>query len=438
MNKIENVIFSACAKIKDKMTTTPKIREVNMVPISTVKKEVLSDDENEDVVLCKMCNKGFVSEMALLNHARVEHLDEYMAGEELCVKQSCKKRKLMQDDEEQIKIKTEALISSMEPTDMMSLASNDISYIIINNGQPEIKKWKRLNGKTMKVIKSSAVKKKEVKAISGPFECLQPSPHNSEGLCHQMFLSCCEYSTHYRDEHTRRRKALKCQVCEKPLVENDSLYPHCCEVCGMSFPSTKDLKDHTQTAHIKLKPFQCNICLKRFTQQAGVQQHMRMHSGDRPFKCTFCPKAFTQKSGLDQHLRIHTKIKPYRCIICDKSFCQSVHLQQHMRTHTNVAPFKCGICQKRFKQSSHLNYHVKYHNNATMSEDQKKKYTTLMKLVGKSDRSIEVEVDAVDERMLGHVENVASVESVDDVESVENVDNIGNVEEFVVSGSSGW
>ena len=27
---------------------------------------------------------------------------------------------------------------------MMSLASNDISYIIINNGQPEIKKWKRL------------------------------------------------------------------------------------------------------------------------------------------------------------------------------------------------------------------------------------------------------------------------------------------------------
>lgn len=51
---------------------------------------MLSDDENEDVVLCKMCNKGFVSEMALLNHARVEHLDEYMAGEELCVKQSYK------------------------------------------------------------------------------------------------------------------------------------------------------------------------------------------------------------------------------------------------------------------------------------------------------------------------------------------------------------
>lgn len=49
-----------------------------------------SDDEYEDVVLCKMCCKEFVSEMALINHTRVEHLDEYVAGEELSVKQTYK------------------------------------------------------------------------------------------------------------------------------------------------------------------------------------------------------------------------------------------------------------------------------------------------------------------------------------------------------------
>ena len=106
-----------------------------------------------------------------------------------------------------------------------------------------------------------------------------------------------------------------------------------------------------------------------------------------------------------------------------------------MRTHTNVAPFECGICHKRFKQASNLNRHVKLHKKAAMSEDQKKKYATFMKLVDKSDRSFEVEVkvevDAEDEGVLGHVESVASVESVDDVESVENV---GNVENFVTSG----
>ncbi|CAH0730884.1 unnamed protein product, partial [Brenthis ino] len=425
INKINNLIFSAYAKVKDKMPP-PKVREVNVIPITKVKREVLSEDEDEDMVSCRMCNKTFVSEIALLNHARVEHLDEYMAGEELCVRPNVKqKRKFTDKEQEQIKIKTEALISSMEPTNIMSLASNDVSYIIIKDGQPEVKKWKKDklkndNDKSVKIIKTVVKKEREVKAISGPFECLQPSPHNSEGLCHQIFLSCCEYSTHFRDEHTRRRKALRCQVCEKPLLENDQLAPYSCQVCGMGFENTKDLTEHNQTAHLKLKPFQCNICQKRFTQQGGVHQHMRMHTGDRPFTCTFCPKAFTQKSGLDQHLRIHTKVKPYRCIICNKSFCQSVHLQQHMRTHTNVAPFQCGICQKRFKQSSHLNYHLKYHNPANMTEEQKKKYAELVQLIG-TKGMLEVEIDTVQPGLF--LEQVESDEVTEYIVSDNNWEN---------------
>ncbi|XP_073966161.1 uncharacterized protein [Choristoneura fumiferana] len=159
---------------------------------------------------------------------------------------------------------------------------------------------------------------------------------------------------------TAETKGVRCQVCEAPLTPAHA--PHACQVCGLGFETIDELTDHTNNAHVKLKPFECSVCHKRFTQQGGVQQHMRMHTGDRPFPCTFCPKAFTQKSGLDQHLRIHTKVKPYRCVICDKKFCQSVHLKQHMRTHTHVAPFQCALCQKRFKQSSHLNYHLKAHN----------------------------------------------------------------------------
>ncbi|CAH2208451.1 jg25438 [Pararge aegeria aegeria] len=114
-----------------------------------------------------------------------------------------------------------------------------------------------------------------------------------------------------------------------------------------------------------MKPHQCSICSKRFTQVGGLQQHMRMHNGIRPFVCKFCNKAFTQKAGLDQHLRTHTKVKPFKCIICCKCFSQSVHLRQHMRTHTNIQPFGCPICKKRFKQSSHLNFHMRSHMDET-------------------------------------------------------------------------
>ncbi|XP_049884205.1 zinc finger protein 850-like isoform X2 [Pectinophora gossypiella] len=367
------------------MAGTQQHRFVNVVPNVKIKKEVLSSDD-ENCVSCRICNKSFASDMALRNHARMEHIDAYATGDPSSWTQPEVKKPSKESQEQMIKLKTEKIISSMAPADLMTLASDDVSYIIIKAENPPESQPRKRKSETEKVEKVPAKKdrekEKEVRPITGPFECLQPSTLVADGTCHQIFFSCCEYSAHFRDEHTRRRKGLRCQVCEKPLVASyEPLAPYSCVVCGAGFQTSKELSDHKATDHIKLKPFQCGVCLKRFTQQGGVQQHMRMHTGDRPFHCTFCPKSFTQKSGLDQHLRIHTKMKPYRCVICSKSFCQSVHLRQHMRTHTNVSPFQCGICQKRFKQSSHLNYHLKNHNQVNMTEDQKTEYKKLISLM---------------------------------------------------------
>ncbi|XP_052748051.1 zinc finger protein 235-like isoform X2 [Galleria mellonella] len=376
-------------------------RYVNVVPNIKIKKEVVEDDD-EVIVHCRLCSKGFVSEMALRNHARMEHFESFATGDSkvwMRTPPSSPKRNASPDRFDpniQIKKETEELLSTMEPGNLMSLASEDVSYIIIKaEDLPNLKATKKKDVKVMKVPKPVTTKKEKEppQPITGPFECLQPSTLVADGTCHQIFFSCCEYSVHFRDEHTRRRKGHRCQVCEKPLLLCDEAIPYPCEVCGVGFQTNKELMDHMSIVHVKLKPFECTVCYKRFTQQSGVQQHMRMHTGDRPFPCTFCPKAFTQKSGLDQHLRIHTKVKPYRCVICNKAFCQSVHLKQHMRTHTNVSPFQCGICQKKFKQSSHLKYHLKNHNPSNMTEEQKHKYA---ELVGMIQKEVEMEVDPVE------------------------------------------
>ncbi|XP_041983781.1 zinc finger protein 771-like [Aricia agestis] len=376
------------------------IRLVNVVPVTKIKKE-LSDNE-EDEVTCKVCAKGFASEVALNNHARNEHIDEYISGEDLCNRPRKRKRQtLTKAEEEAMEIKKQEVLSSMEPADLTALASKEVDYILIKADDDPDEPKRRSKEKSGTKAKAPKTPRQNSKAnvvplpITGPFECVMPSTQAPEGLCHQIFLSCCEYSLHHRDEHTRRRKCNRCQVCEKPLSSGYSESPFPCLVCGMGFESNKELTAHTNVAHIKLKPYQCSICSKRFTQQGGLQQHMRMHTGERPHACTFCPKTFTQKSGMEQHLRIHTKVRPYRCVICEKTFCQSVHLQQHMRTHTNVAPFECGICQKRFKQSSHLNYHLKNHNPFNMTEEQKKKYAGLLGMIEKN--LVEVEVEALEQ-----------------------------------------
>ncbi|KAM3955256.1 uncharacterized protein ACR2FA_010861 [Aphomia sociella] len=408
-----------------------QVRYVNVVPNVRIKKEVIEDDD-EDMIYCRLCCKGFASEIALRNHARMEHMESFATGDPKVWMQTpptSPKRKANQDSvdqQNQIKVKTEELLSSMEPGNLMTLASEDVSYIIIKSEDLPKLKSKKAEVKTVKMQRMSVKKEKEPpQPITGPFECLQPSTLVADGTCHQIFFSCCAYSAHFRDEHTRRRKGHRCQVCEKPLASTEDSMPYPCEVCGCGFQTSKELADHTSTAHVKLKPFECAICHKRFTQQGGVHQHMRMHTGDRPFPCTFCPKAFTQKSGLDQHLRIHTKVKPYRCVICSKSFCQSVHLKQHMRTHTNVSPFQCGICQKRFKQSSHLNYHLKNHNPLNMTEEQRVKYEAL---VGMMRKDIEVEIDPLEVQ-------------IDEMEQVQIVvDENGAQEEYVLdeNGTQTW
>lgn len=380
----------------------PAERYVNVVPTIRIKKELIPPIES-DTVHCRLCPKGFASTVALRNHAKMEHVDAFATGDPsvwTLVESSPAKTKTETDNE--IRFKTEQVLSEMEPTSMMALASNDVSYIIIKSDAPDNRR-KRLDRavkreREEKVEKQLLVKKeKETEPITGPFECLQPSTLVSDGTCHQIFFSCCEYSAHYRDEHNRRRKGLRCQVCEKPLAATalDQATPFVCDICGESYQTSEALTEHVNTAHVKVKPFECSVCHKRFTQHGGVLQHMRMHTGDRPFACTFCPKAFTQKSGLDQHLRIHTKVKPYRCVVCNKTFCQSVHLRQHMRTHTNVSPFQCGICDKRFKQSSHLNYHLKNHNQMYMTDEQKTKYAELISLMNVNSGTVEtVQVEA--------------------------------------------
>ncbi|CAK1591711.1 unnamed protein product [Parnassius mnemosyne] len=363
------------------------VRSVNVVPLVKAKKKILSNDEDEDTVSCKLCFKNFANDVALRNHARMKHIDEFATGDPSIWTNVLSPKRSSTDEVDQ---KEMELITSMGSTDLRSLTSEDVSYIIVRSEDcPEPIKRRMLDkmGKEKKQIKVVTPKAdKEPPPITGPFECLQPSNLIADGTCHQIFFSCCEYSIHYRDEHTRRRKGLRCQVCEKPLNavdENQSLYN--CEICGASFQTSNELSDHRTVAHVKLKPFECKICNKRFTQQGGLQQHTRMHTGYRPYSCTVCPKTFTQKSGLDQHTRTHTKERPYRCIICSKTFCQSVTLKQHMRTHTNVSPFQCGICEKRFKQSSHLNYHLKCHSPPTMIEEQKKKYVESICVIGQNE-----------------------------------------------------
>ncbi|KAK9506224.1 hypothetical protein O3M35_008198 [Rhynocoris fuscipes] len=56
------------------------------------------------------------------------------------------------------------------------------------------------------------------------------------------------------------------------------------------------------------KPHQCQQCLKSFSSNHQLVQHIRVHTGEKPYKCSYCERRFKQLSHVQQHTRLHTEI----------------------------------------------------------------------------------------------------------------------------------
>ncbi|MFT7804737.1 zinc finger protein 467-like [Arapaima gigas] len=69
------------------------------------------------------------------------------------------------------------------------------------------------------------------------------------------------------------------------------------------------------------RPFQCNVCGKKFLSRSHIREHYRVHTGERPFPCDRCERSFTTHHNLRRHKSIHIKEDSYRCTLCGVLFC---------------------------------------------------------------------------------------------------------------------
>lgn len=167
--------------------------------------------------------------------------------------------------------------------------------------------------------------------------------------------------------HSTDRCKQVCSVCNKAvrklkdhmLVHDEKRYS--CQDCGGRFRTTRDLKLHIRSVHLREKNHVCSVCGKMFSGITSLNSHTFVHTDERPYQCDTCNKAFKKKITLDLHRRIHSSERPFICSICGKSFRRDKSLKRHGLIHTGEQPYECPVCNLRFNQSCSMQRHMLIH-----------------------------------------------------------------------------
>ena len=118
--------------------------------------------------------------------------------------------------------------------------------------------------------------------------------------------------------------------------------PWKCQECGEEFTTEKPLKIHTDVVHRgEAHPYGCKLCNFIGKDSYNLKRHMlRKHPNSTPakYECEYCGHTSVRRSELNNHLKMHTGEKSNKCNQCDYASSQAGHLRTHMRKVKQVQP----------------------------------------------------------------------------------------------------
>ena len=241
----------------------------------------------------------------------------------------------------------------------------------------------------------------------------EPKPRSGQTLVDQDADSTDKWITYSGDE----TKPFKCGYdgCGKTYTKKHSLRRHFPKHTGDSqfrcytgyctgkirYCDEKTLTRHIYKKHVMERPYECDICSKRFARSDILFTHRKnvhsvkdeqnqpqnsdstdkwiVYSGDetRPFQCGYqdCGKTYTTKQALQRHFPAHTGDSQFRCYTADCTgatrYCDKPALARHInKKHSMKRPFTCEFCNYQFVRADYLNQHQQ--NNICILQKERK------------------------------------------------------------------
>lgn len=238
-------------------------------------------------------------------------------------------------------------------------------------------------------------------------------------ICGKRLLGKYAFSKHLKQKHSHG--SFPCKFCTQVFTSGLKLHEHArlkkhneanagtqkykkttykCDVsdCQASFVTFNAFQSHCLEAH-NMFPLECQICKKRYKEQATFKNHMETHQGVLKYECDVCSKKFVTRERLFAHRRLHlgkrficsqnqcnfkarssTALRNhimmkhmerrFQCFICSKKFGSKQNLEQHEVVHTGMTSWHCHICDTSFKRQHHFKTHLNSQSHKSKADFQ--------------------------------------------------------------------
>ena len=147
---------------------------------------------------------------------------------------------------------------------------------------------------------------------------------------------------------------------------------HVCPECDHETSSALELDDHRKI-HTGDKSNECPECGYQSSSKLDLENHRKEHTGEKPeegvscnksnidkrYKCDLCELTFESEDAHKKYNVSHINEILYKCTECEYEGSSEDILAAHNKTKHNI--FVCKTCDYKCKSQKTLNKHFKTH-----------------------------------------------------------------------------